>query len=115
MAIDEADDEGSMPGLTGDSWPVCSTDMAVVWVVHVDIGEGERWTFLAGPSSEGVRWASGQRGLRLEEMGMGTGIGRAIVGSLIPELRDRRGGGVTGGGGSDGRKIPGGPRRRNPV
>lgn len=82
MIIEEADDEvGSTPGLTGDSWPVWSTEAEDVWVIQVDIGEGDRRMGLAAKpsSSEGVRLGSGQRLSRLVD-GMGRGIERAMIG-----------------------------------
>ena len=78
--MEEADDEGSTPGLTGDSWPVCSTEVEVVCVNQVDIGEGERGAYLVKLFPEGVRWLSDQKVSRLVDgMARGVGVGRAIV------------------------------------
>lgn len=76
--MEEADDEvGSTPGLTGDSWPVWSTVVEEVWVIHVDIGEGERRMGLARLLSEGLRGTSDQTTSRVVD-GMARGVERAI-------------------------------------
>lgn len=83
--MEEADDEvGSTPGLTGDSCPVWSTVAEDVWVIHVDIGEGERRMGLERLSSEGLPRMSDHRRSRVVD-GMARGVERAIIACAGPE------------------------------